>query len=90
MPDGLLSSESEVDQAKPLGIRPFTVANVLDRLVGATDHEAEPGELASFLWRLLTRETASEFSVQSAWERAQGVLSLRMVLVSDAAHGRRP
>ena len=71
VPDGLLSSEPEVDQAKPLGIRPFTVANVLDRLVGATDHEAEPGELASFLWRLLTRETASEFSVQNAWERAR-------------------
>ncbi len=71
VPEGLLSSEREVDQAKPLGIRQFTVANVLDRLVGATDAEDEPGELASFLWRLLVRDSVSEFSVQNAWERAR-------------------
>ncbi len=71
VPEGLLSSERAVDQAKPLGIRPFTVENVLVRLVGATDEEDEPGELARFLWRLLTRETASEFSVQNAWQRAR-------------------
>lgn len=71
VPDGLLSNEGRVDQAKLLGIRPFTVANVLGRMVEARDHEDEPGELASFLWRLLSRDTTSEFSVQNAWERAR-------------------
>lgn len=58
VPDGLLESEREIDDAKAFGIRPFTVGNIVDRLVGATERENEVGEIARFLWRLLTRERA--------------------------------
>jgi len=71
VPDGLLETEREIDDAKAFGIRPFTVGNVVDRLVGATEREAEEGEIARFLWRLLTREQASEFSISAALERTR-------------------
>jgi hypothetical protein len=71
VPDGLLASEREIDDAKAFGIRPFTVGNILDRLTGATEREAQPGEIARFLWRLLGREQASEFSLASAAVRAR-------------------
>ena len=71
VPDGLLETEREIDDAKAFGIRPFTVGNVLDRLVGATEREDEAGEIARFLWRLLTRERASEFSIGAALERTR-------------------
>ncbi len=56
LPDGLLSSEAELARARPLGIRPFTVINVLERLKGTgsarnVDHEG----LVRFLWQLLGR-----------------------------------
>lgn len=71
VPDGLLETEREIDDAKAFGIRPFTVGNIIDRLVGATEREAEPGEIARFLWRLLTREQASEFSIGATLNRAR-------------------
>ena len=71
VPDGLLETEREIDDAKAFGIRPFTVGNIIDRLVGATEREVEPGEIARFLWRLLTREQASEFSIHAALDRTR-------------------
>ncbi|MBA2566365.1 MAG: DUF3883 domain-containing protein [Thermoleophilaceae bacterium] len=71
VPDGLLETEREIDDAKAFGIRPFTVGNIVDRLVGATEGEDEGGETARFLWRLLTREHASEFSIGVALERTR-------------------
>ena len=71
VPDGLLETEREIDDAKAFGIRPFTVGNIVDRLVGATEREGEFGEIARFLWRLLTREPASEFSIGAALERTR-------------------
>jgi hypothetical protein len=71
VPDGLLETEREIDDAKAFGIRPFTVDNIVDRLVGATEREDERGEIARFLWRLLTRESASEFSIGVALERTR-------------------
>ena len=71
VPDGLLETEREIDDAKAFGIRPFTVGNVLDRLVVATERENDGGEIATFLWRLLTREGVSEFSIGVALERTR-------------------
>ena len=71
VPDGLLETEREIDDAKAFGIRPFTVGNIVDRLVGATEREDEQGEIARFLWRLLTREHASEFSIGAALEQTR-------------------
>lgn len=57
--DGLLASEADGDRAKPLGVRPFTVDTVLDRLAAAQDSEG--GEVVTFLWSLLARERGHEF-----------------------------
>jgi hypothetical protein len=57
--DGLLASEADGDRAKPLGVRPFTVDTVLDRLAAVQD--AEGGEVVTFLWGLLGRERGHEF-----------------------------
>ncbi|PWW25181.1 hypothetical protein JD79_04379 [Geodermatophilus normandii] len=57
--DGLLASEADGDRAKPLGVRPFTVDTVLDRLAAVQD--AEGGEVVTFLWSLLARERGHEF-----------------------------
>ena len=70
LPEGLLASEAEIDQAKPLGIRPFTVDNVLDRLNGISESGVDPEDLLRFLWRLLTRERASGFGTKKTAERA--------------------
>ena len=54
LPNGLLSGEAELARARPLGIRAFTVANILDRLRNielANDRDREA--LARFLWQLL-------------------------------------
>lgn len=63
LPDGLLSDEAEVARAQPLGVRPFTVVNVLDRLRGigsAKDLDREA--LVRFLWQLLGRsQRATDF-----------------------------
>lgn len=71
VPDGLLETEREIDDAKAFGIRQFTVGNIVDRLAGATEREGEGGEIAKFLWRLLTREGAGEFSILQALERTR-------------------
>ncbi len=71
VPDGLLDSEREIDDAKALGIRPFTVGNIVDRLAGATEREAESGEIARFLWRMLTRERLSEFWIGNGVRQAR-------------------
>jgi len=70
LPAGLLENEGQVDRAKPLGVRDFTVDNVLDRMRGAAGAEAEPGTTLSFLWSLLARERRSEFSSQAAADHA--------------------
>lgn len=69
LPDGLLASEAEVDRAKPLGVRPFTVDSVLDRLDALGD-DADPS-VVTFLWQLLSGGRTSEFSTRAAAERAQ-------------------
>ena len=60
LPDGLLASEPDVDRARPLGVRPFTVDSVLDRL-NALEGQPEDPEVVTFLWSLLARERSSEF-----------------------------
>jgi hypothetical protein len=66
LPDGLLDSESQVDRAKPLGVRDFTVDNVLERLRGVDSADVDPEPVLRFLWALLQREARSEFSTQTA------------------------
>lgn len=70
LPEGLLASEADIDRAKPLGVRPFTVDNVLDRLNGIGESGVDAEGLLRFLWRLLTRERASGFGTKRAAERA--------------------
>lgn len=70
LPAGLLESEGEVDRAKPLGVRDFTVDNVLDRLRGAERPETDGGGVLAFLWSLLARERRSDFSARAAADRA--------------------
>lgn len=70
LPAGLLESEGQVDRARPLGVRDFTVDNVLDRMRGASRAEADPGTGLAFLWSLLARERRSEFSSRAAADRA--------------------
>jgi hypothetical protein len=70
LPDGLLDSEAQVDRAKPLGVRDFTVDNVLDRLRGIESSDVAPEPVLRFLWALLLREVRSEFSTQTAAQRA--------------------
>jgi hypothetical protein len=64
LPDGLLSSEAELDRAKPLGVRPFTVDSILDRLNGIEKADVSGEALVRFLWRLLTRDRISAFSTK--------------------------
>ncbi len=68
--DGLLDSETQVDRAKRLGVRPFTVDNVLDRLNGIAATDVDPETLLSFVWSLLSRERVSAFSTRRCAERA--------------------
>jgi hypothetical protein len=70
LPDGLLDSETQVDRAKPLGVRDFTVDNILDRLRGVESRDVDPEPVLRFLWALLLRETRSEFSTQTAAQHA--------------------
>ena len=70
LPDGLLDSEGQVDRAKPLGVRDFTVDNVLNRLPGVAGADGDPADLLRFLWALLLRERRSDFSIAAATERA--------------------
>ena len=66
--EGLLTDQTR-PRAEALGIRPFTVDAILDRLnipddALATDHDRE--RLLRFLWDLLTREQRSDFSTASS------------------------
>jgi hypothetical protein len=70
LPAGLLDSEGQVDRAKPLGVRDFTVDNVLDRMRGGSRADADPSTVLTFLWSLLVRERRSEFSSQAAADHA--------------------
>lgn len=70
LPDGLLDSEARVDRAKPLGVRDFTVDNILDRMRGVASSDAQTDAVVSFLWALLVRERRSDFSTHSAADRA--------------------
>lgn len=70
LPDGLLKDEREVDRAKSLGVRPFTVDNVLDRLNVVPGTPAAAAEMLRFLWQLLARERRSDFGTKSALQRA--------------------
>lgn len=65
LPNGLLTDETQVDRARPLGVRPFTVDNVLDRL-NSLPPDHDPGEVLSFLWRLLVRERRSEYGTAAS------------------------
>jgi hypothetical protein len=70
LPDALLASEEEVDRARHLGVRPFTVDSILDRL-GAIDADRAPEPVLAFLWQLLDRERASSFGLRSAADDAR-------------------
>ena len=69
MPEGILSNE-DVPRARILGVRPFQVDSVLDRLSGIAKAEVDPPEVLDFLWRLLTRERLSSLGTRRAMERA--------------------
>ena len=71
LPDGLLKSETDIDRAKPFGIRPFTVDNILDRLNGISKGVMKPELLFQFLWQLLHRERISSFGTNKLTERAK-------------------
>lgn len=71
--DGLLDSETQIDRAKRLGVRPFTVDNVLDRLNGLAWTAVDPATVVNFLWTLLSRERVSSFSTQRCAERASAL-----------------
>jgi hypothetical protein len=70
LPAGLLANEADIDRAKPLGVRPFTVDNVLDRLNGIGPSTVDRTALLLFLWRLLARERVSGFGTRRSAERA--------------------
>jgi hypothetical protein len=64
LPDGAFS-EADIARAQPLGVRPFTVDSVLDRLGDLRADEAS-ADVLRFVWRLLSREGQSSFSVAAA------------------------
>lgn len=95
--DGLFTSEAELDRAKPLGLRPFTVDAVLDRLAGVpgADGKASRDErdLVRFLWQLMSRESRSEYGVEAGKMRARTFASpdwfwMRSIGEDEAARAR--
>lgn len=81
LPDGLLASDTDagesnrltINQAYPLGVRPYGADDVLDRLI--TVEFAELGtekleETVSFLWRVLARARNSALGTKTAEEEA--------------------
>ena len=70
LPDRLLSDEGSVERAKPLGVRPFTVDNVLDRFNGALGAVDGHHSLLRFTWQFLHREQSSPFGTKRCAERA--------------------
>lgn len=69
--EGLLRNQQEVDQARPLGVRPFTVDNVLDRLSGVGETTESADAVVTFLWRFLARERRSPYGTKRVAERAK-------------------
>jgi len=70
LPDGLYTEE-QVNDARPLGVREFSVNNVLDRLRGSVGDVQDPDKLVRFLWSLLSRERLSEFGTRDAAQSAR-------------------
>lgn len=70
LPDGLLTSEAAIDRARPLGVRPFTVDTVLDRLNGIGDSAADPSNVIRFLWNLLAGARSSSWGTKRSAEMA--------------------
>lgn len=70
LPPGLLENEADIDRAKPLGVRPFTVDNVIDRLNGIEATSVDPETLLRFVWHLLVNERLSSFGTRRSRERA--------------------
>ena len=87
--DGLLTEQARA-RAEVLGIRPFTVDAVLDRLSssGSRRDEWDRAHLLQFLWDLLTRERRSDFSTLASSERALTYANYRWFwLVPGRARG---
>jgi hypothetical protein len=91
--DGLLD-ERGLDRARPLGVRSFTVDNVLERLTGEVSSADEARETILFLWSLLSRERRSEFGTFNCAARAEAFdpgewFWLRPGTASDTDRDRR-
>lgn len=76
--DGLLDEQTRA-RSEILGVRPFTVDAVLDRLTtaGGRLDERDRTELLRFLWDLLVRERRSDFSTLGSSERALSYANYR-------------
>lgn len=70
LPEGLLENEQELGQARPLGIRPYTVDNVLDRLNGIGEAPEHAADVLSFMWKLLARERRNQYGTKKVAERS--------------------
>lgn len=70
LPDGLLENEQDVGQARALGIRPFTVDNVLDRLNGIGEAPECAEAVLSFVWKFLARERRNQYGTRKVAERS--------------------
>ncbi len=70
LPDGLLRNEQETGQARLLGIRPFTVDNVLDRLNGVAGIPEHAQDVLTFVWRFLARERRNQYGTRKVAERS--------------------
>ena len=66
----MLGSQDDIARAAPLGLREFTVDNVLDRLARTVELGSEPEPVLALVWSLLSREPTGQFSTRSAVERA--------------------
>lgn len=70
LPEALLTNEQEIAQARQLGIRAFTVDNVLDRLNGVGEAPENAAEILTFLWKFLARERRNQYGTKKLAERA--------------------
>ncbi len=87
--DGLLTEQARA-RAEVLGIRPFTVDAVLDRLTPSVSRrdDQDRAHMFQFLWDLLTRERRSDFSTLASSERALTYANYRWFwLVPGRARG---
>jgi hypothetical protein len=69
LPDGALTTD-DIARAAPLGVRPFTVDNLLDRLSNLEVADDDAAAVLRFAWRLLSREARSGFSIAAAVHKA--------------------